>query len=305
MFRLSERAERAHEDAAWSVAWCGGEEGPLVVTASVDESVRVWDASDLARGPLHTLREEHALPVVSVAASHCGARVVTSSMDGVLRVFAVSAESASLERQMEAGAVETWTVAAHPSRPLVATGSHSGAVHVWNYETGEREATYEGGESFALSVAFSPDGRLLASGGHDGGVHVFEAETGNAVHKKLAGHRRPVRALAFSADSATLYTGSEDSFVNEYDMGSGEQKASMSGHQAWVLAATASRDGERLVTSSSDRRIKVWDTRTHECLHTYDSHSDQVWGVAFNPAGTRIASVGDDRSLQIHDCHSK
>lgn len=44
---------------------------------------------------------------------------------------------------------------------------------------------------------------------------------------KLAGHVKPVRALAFSPDSQLLLTGSDDSYVGIFDVRGGKRPALM------------------------------------------------------------------------------
>ena len=57
--------------------------------------------------------------------------------------------------------------------------------------------------------AFSPDGGLLATSGKDNRIVVWETATGEIV-RLLAGHIRPVQALAFFPDGKTLVSCSAD-----------------------------------------------------------------------------------------------
>src|SRR5262249_18737452 len=64
-------------------------------------------------------------------------------------------------------------------------------------------------DKLAMSLSFAPDGRILAAGCRDGVIRLLEASTlRECCHFK--GHRSYVCALAFSADSSRLVSGSAD-----------------------------------------------------------------------------------------------
>ncbi|KAJ3095707.1 hypothetical protein HDU97_006593 [Phlyctochytrium planicorne] len=108
----------------------------------------------------------------------------------------------------------------------------------------------------------------IASGAENGSIHIFDVPTQKLLHS-LPGHAQPVRSLAFSPDSSTLITASDDKRINMYDV-------------------------------SSDRKVKIWDANSRQCVHTFEEHTDQVWGLAYNDEGTKLASVSDDKSLVVY-----
>jgi WD40 repeat protein len=81
-----------------------------VVTASVDNTARVWDAT--TSKPL-TSPLEHRAEVRSAAFSPDGTRVVTASLDNTARVWDVRADT---------GTIEQWSTIAERS-PFVLAGS--------------------------------------------------------------------------------------------------------------------------------------------------------------------------------------
>jgi len=64
-------------------------------------------------------------------------------------------------------------------------------------------------------IAFSPDGRWVVTVGREAAL--WDAETGERV-QVLAGHTKPIRALAFSTDGSQLVTSSEDGTVIVWEM---------------------------------------------------------------------------------------
>lgn len=80
-----------------------------------------------------------------------------------------------VEREIECGPGMSWDVTLHPLKehPLVATGSKTGGVSVYNYLTGELVASLSRTSShFTLTTKFSPNGKLLVSTHQDGTIQV-------------------------------------------------------------------------------------------------------------------------------------
>jgi len=95
-------------------------------------------------------------------------------------------------------------------------------VRIWNVETGELVATLRGqrrrtpyGNCYA--VAFSPDGRELLVGvddySDDGSIRVYDTRNLNELKQLVAGHRAPVKRLAFSRDGRYLASAGENGKV--------------------------------------------------------------------------------------------
>eukprot|EP00959_Pyramimonas_sp_CCMP1952_P231283 4834377-Pyramimonas_sp.AAC.1 len=87
------------------------------------------------------------------------------------------------------------------------------------------------------------------------------------------------------ADSKTVVTACDDSYVNMYSVEHASLIGSLPGHASWVLSVAWNPDGSGFVTGSSDRTVKVWDTTSRTCAQTHTQHTDSVWGVAFKPDG--------------------
>ena len=106
-------------------------------------------------------------------------------------------------------------------------------------DSGTKAGTLDPHGKFSMSVAYSPSGHLLATGDADGAVTVFDVNTTKPVCK-LEGHNMPVRALAFSPDSSSLLTGSDDKHIHLHDIKS-SSLGKPGGHSSWVLGALADR----------------------------------------------------------------
>lgn len=212
-------------------------------------------------------------------------------------------------KDISAGPVECWAVAAHPlskSVPHVATTGQSGHINVWNYSDGSKVQTLEsaGSSKFSMCVDYSADGGFLACGSMNGSVSVFDSATQKRVHS-LEAHGMCVRTVCFSPDGRYFVTGSDDTQLHVYDAERGSAVSVLSGHGSWILSARVSPNGKYVASASSDRKVKVWAIQTGECIATLSGHTDAVWGLAWNNIGDHLVSVGDDDTIVVYKSQDK
>ena len=65
-------------------------------------------------------------------------------------------------------------------------------------------------------------------------------------------------ALAFSADSKILASGSHDGTILTWDIATGTKLTTLKGHDNWIKALTFSPDGKTLASGSEDGVIFLW-----------------------------------------------
>ena len=108
-------------------------------------------------------------------------------------------------------------VAFSPDGSLIAVGTGSSNVTIWNVANGSLSQTLRGASYAVRAVAFSPDGNLIAAAGSDSMVHVWKVSGGILQASYLL--KDNVANLVFSPDSRYLATSSNVFAV--YDLTSG------------------------------------------------------------------------------------
>jgi WD40 repeat protein len=98
-----------------------------------------------------------------------------------------------------------------PAGSVLASGTLSGTIELWDIETGTLLQTFAS-DSELMSLTFSPDGSLLAYGTIDGKIHLHQASTGVLV-RTFEGHREPVKRLRFSPDGTLLASAGDEPMV--------------------------------------------------------------------------------------------
>ena len=103
--------DNAHDDSVWAVAWvpATSSRSPLLLTGSLDETVRLWSSDELV---LENTITGHCLGVGCVTAHPLGTIAVSSSLDSFVRVFDV--DSNATIATLEAPPSEVWQLRFDP-----------------------------------------------------------------------------------------------------------------------------------------------------------------------------------------------
>ena len=292
----------AHDDWINDLLVLGRINGGLYLTASNDQTVRIWDAES---NRLRTELRGHRGDVTRLIMSNDNRRLFTSSRDRTLKVWEV-------ERLLEPTIIEAhenniYTLAYSADGKQLATGSEDGTAKVWNTVTGQMLTTLRTGSRNVLHVAFSPaesDGKgVLAAAGADGVVRLWETGSWQEL-RQLRGHARQVHELTFSPDGRWLASASDDMTVRIWDAKTGELIRVISGYSREVFAVAFSPDGKMLATGGWEAPIRIYNVETGELVHRLTGHEGVVWSVRFSPDGQTLASAGEDRTIIIWNIES-
>jgi serine/threonine protein kinase len=121
----------------------------------------------------------------------------------------------------------------------------------------------------------------------------------------LTGHSRYVTSVAFSPDSRTLASGSNDRTIKLWDVQSQGQIATLTGHSYYSVNSVAFSPDGRTLASGSYKMIKLWDVQSQREISTLTGHSDRVKSVVFSPNGRTLASGSYDKTIKLWDVQSQ
>ncbi|MCB0062257.1 MAG: WD40 repeat domain-containing protein, partial [Caldilineaceae bacterium] len=180
----------------------------MIVTASEDRTVRLWDA---ATGDELYQFVGHQDIAVFATFSPDGQQIASAGFDGTVRLWDVSSHRP----------VRTFTSQSHfnnslafsPDGAILASGTGDAdgvnQVEFWQIDTGEvaHEPLLHSGP--VRSVAFTPDGKSLLTAGHGNPVQLWDLER-NKPLRIFTEHEKSVWAANFSTDGQFFITASED-----------------------------------------------------------------------------------------------
>ncbi|MFM7059156.1 MAG: hypothetical protein ACKO2P_19770 [Planctomycetota bacterium] len=175
-----QRRQFAHGGPVYGTAV--SKDGSIVVSCSVDQTVRVWDN---VTGQQKFSLAGHRGAVHSVALSADETFVVSSGADGTLRLWDIV--GGRQLKQLAAWDTTMYSVAIHPAGGLIAAAGADRKVHLLDLITGTEVRSMSGHTDYIHSVAFNPDGGRLLSYGYAGQLRTWSTGDGAAINQQQIG----------------------------------------------------------------------------------------------------------------------
>jgi WD40 repeat protein/tRNA A-37 threonylcarbamoyl transferase component Bud32 len=240
----------------------------------------------------------HTGPILAVAYSPDGQRIVTGSADHTAKVWDAARGKELLTLRGHTEPVKS--VAFSPDGQRILTGSWDNTAMLWDATNGTRLRILKGHEAAIFSVAFSSNGQRIVTGSQDKTAKVWDAVTGTNL-LSFYGHSNGVWAVAFSPDGQRIVSGGWDQTARVWDATNSNELSTLVGHRGAVLSVAFSPGGQSVVTGSQDHQVKVWDATHGAALRTLRGHGASVFSVGFSPDGKWIISGSGDQTARVWD----
>lgn len=210
-----------------------------------------------------------------------------------------------------------YTVAFDPNGQTLASAGLDCTVKIWVVGQKSLLQSFDSGNTKQVNcLAFSPDGKTLAVGGQEADASLA-GESGSypqTIHKArlftvgswkvravLAGHKGPIRQLAFSPDGKLLATASDDRSVRLWNVADGKELAVLGPPymRNKIRCLAFSPDGSRLATGG-EQWVTVWKLQPQPGMPSV-AHKSQsnVFSIAFSPDGKLLAFGCADGTIKL------
>ena len=249
----------------------------------------------------------HSDDVISIDISGDGSMLVSSGMDGTVKIWDTYdySEIASLD---EHPAVVN-EVAFNPDGSTVVTAGRDGAIRIFDVPEGTLRHTMRGHSEEAFTATFSPDGTKVLSGGRDGTVRLWDVSEGKLL-EVLLGHSRTVNTVIFNRDGSKAYSASLDGTLRSWYMEDTIAPGFIEKINSFGLLNIslnpksediACTGIDKIYDDEEDQWNKIFPIYTAsveelglENMKLREAHSRYAWGLAWAPDGKTLVSSGND-----------
>jgi WD40 repeat protein len=198
---------RGHEDAVHGVAF--SPDGQLLVSASNDESVRLWSVQS---GEQKQLFSGHEGAVLAVAWSPDGRLVASGggASDKSICVWSVDTGKIAVG-PLRAHGNSIVGLAFNGDASVLVSGSMDKTIKMWSLKGSPIVLRTLVGHAGAVnSIAYSPDYKLLVSASADRTVRVWDSSTGQQIKEISLGLTNSISSIVWSPDAALVAGGAND-----------------------------------------------------------------------------------------------
>jgi WD40 repeat protein len=290
------------DDMQQSVTWPSAD---TIVSTSLDGSLNVFDASNVAAGPTRRVFG-HREPATVLDADISTGAIFSGCAGGRVCVWTPADEARTLYNASPANGDL-------PSKKISGLVCSLGVLAVVSWDDKLRfgdaaSATLDA----AIALGSQPKGVALAPA--RAGAAVAVVATSAAVVVAVRGTAAPAVTLVVpwgptcvdvSADGAFVAVGGTDKRVHFFSLsGTALDEVGVGKEAAAAISVVAfSPDGRRVAAGDAGREIRLYDTATRETLISgrWVAHTTRVTGLRWSPSGAAIASVSSDRRFVVWD----
>ena len=288
--------------------------GTRLAVTSIDDSVRLWDATDPRRAQPIGPALLHAVgpglqPSGAGTLSPDGGTLAIGATDGTVRLWDVRIPSRPVlipvRLRQQRDVIQALSFSADGRLLAAASNDRTGAL--WDVSDPYRPRAgglLTGPANYAFSPTFRPDGRVFAMAGADGAVRLWdiaEIRRPVALGEPLTTTSSYVFSLGFSPDGRLLAGGGTDDSVRLWDVSDPHRPlplgVPLTGPHNYVNSVAISGDGRMLAAGGGDGKIWLWtitDPRRPVHFATLTGHAGAVFTVEFDPRRPVLVSGGAD-----------
>ncbi|KAF8906296.1 WD40-repeat-containing domain protein [Gymnopilus junonius] len=198
-----------------------------------------------------------------------------------------------------------------PNNQILATGSWSGTVKLWNVPACTPIRSLRGHNDRVGGVAWHPQASLsqgadlvnLVSGGGEGDVNLWSLNrhVNETPLSTLKGHQDRVCRVAFHPSGDYVASASFDTTWRLWDVNTSKELLLQEGHSKEVYSIEFQNDGSLVGSGGLDAIGRIWDLRTGRTAMVLDGHIQAIFSIAFSPTGYQVATGAGDDTIRIWD----
>ena len=281
------------------------EDALRLITASLDNTIIIWDLSDDRPRALNEL--QHGSSVTSIALVE-GERYLLASYEEGICLWDIRSPQPTRNWSWQSPEGHRVTSVAVGKERLAAatyiTSNLKSSVLVWDLTSppDRQKPWIPQSDNQYWATAFSPnDDQLLLLGDDEASLWTLEGQWLDSFSP-----HRTVSFASYSPDGTRVVTCGWDNTVRIWNVETGKSLYRIrvsEDHSSRVNSAFFSSDGDKLLAASSDGVIRLFDVEHRKQVQTYQGHEGGVTYAGFSPGGDDrfILSSSRDKTARIWD----
>ncbi|XP_028829625.1 WD repeat-containing protein 25 [Denticeps clupeoides] len=292
----------AHNGPVNTIQWCPVPQlSHLLLSASMDRTVKIWDAVETGRC-LQTF-STHCGAVRDVCWTPCGKRVLSGSFDNTSILTDVETGQEVLKVDNH---VKITCLALQPKQPEVfLCGGFSPEVKAWDSRSGKLVRAYKADIQQTLDILFLSGGKefitssdMVSRDSADLTLIAWDFETTAKVSNQIFHERYTCPSLALHPQEETFVAQTNGNYValfsaqRPYRM---NKRRRFEGHkvEGYAIQCEFSGCGTILASGSSTGSVHIYDHQSGRSLCTLSAHQHACLSVSLHPILPAVAASCD------------
>uniref|UniRef100_A0A8C3NY78 WD repeat domain 25 n=1 Tax=Cyanoderma ruficeps TaxID=181631 RepID=A0A8C3NY78_9PASS len=291
-----------HSGPVNEIQWCPvWEQSHMLLSASMDKTVKVWDAVDT--GCCLKTFSCHSCAVRAAQWSSCGRRILSGGFDSMLHLTDVETGKQIFSSKTE---FRISALKFHPTESNVfICGGFSPEVKAWDLRTSKVLRVYKAAVQQTLDILFLPEGRefltstdAVSRDSADRTVIAWDFQSAAKISNQIFHERytcpsltlhpkEPVFVAQTNGNYMALFSAQRPYRINK--------KKRYEGHkvEGFAVGCEFSPDGTLLVTGSSDGKVFFYNYHSSRIIRTLSAHKEACVSAIFHPVLPSLLATCD------------
>lgn len=248
--------------------------GKLLVSASKDKTVRVWNFNNLPSN----IYSDINIRINNLQFKPDGQILAVGYPD---RVELKDKEGNTKKTLQVNGSILKFS----PLGNILLTGSNQDIVRLWKWNG--KQIALQSNDKSIYNIQFNPNGKLLASISDNNTIKLWNQN--GLLLRTLTRHTAPVKGIRFSPNGSILASWGKDNKVILWKR-DGTFIKQLPGHFNQVKDVQFSNDSTFIASIGDDNLIQLWRSNGNY-VNILIGHSDKVDSIRFSPNSQILASV--------------